>query len=131
MSKAARAGKTIALGGFLLGCLGAFFPLLSEYRGFNGIECALLFLNRNESLPEFFLLAAFFLASGLGLVLCLRTASPLLIIVPALIAAASGSWAFSLQGFRLFALGWAAFGGALLQIAGSAVYAIAPRDRRS
>lgn len=131
MLKAAMAGKTVAFGGFLLGCIGAFFPFLGDYRGFNGIECALLFLNRNESVPDFFILAVFFLASGAGLAFSLKPARWPFFAVPAAVGAALGIAILFRFGFRMFPLGWAAIAGSVLQAIGSAAYAIGTAGRGS
>lgn len=123
----ARLGKTIAFAGFLLGCLGMVFPLLKDYRGYNGIECALLFLNKDETVPYFALLTSFFFASGIGIVFCIRRDHWLFFLLPSIASASTGLWLFSIFGFRLFPMGWMALIGALLQMAGSVALAAAAR----
>jgi len=129
MPKAIAYGKTIAFTGFLLGCTGAVFPFLDDYRYINGLESALLFLNREDTFPFFFLLAAFFLASGAGLVLCLKREDWRFIAFPAGVSLTTGSWISCLFAFKLAPFGWAAFGGAFLQIAGGLSLAFASRSR--
>jgi hypothetical protein len=121
MHDASRWGRTLAFAGFLLGFQVAFFPMLGDYRYFTGLECAFFFLNREDSLPAFFLIAAFLLASGLGIAFVLLRWRKLPLLVPALSSLTAGLWLSWLFAFKLAPLGWAALVGATLQSAGAAV----------
>jgi hypothetical protein len=129
MSKVTACGKTIAFTGFLLGCTGAVFPILTDYRNMNGLESALLFLNRDETLPYFFFLAAFFLASGLGLAFSLKSRTSRTLAFPALVSLVAGLCISSLFAFKLEPFGWAALGGAFLQAASGISIAVASHGR--
>lgn len=122
-------GKTLTYTGFLLGCGGAIFPFLDDYRYMNGLETALLFLNRNETVLFFIALIGFFVASGVGLALSLKRGSHRALAFPAVVASAAGLWISWQFAFKLAPFGWAALGGTFLHVAGIAILALASRRR--
>src|SRR5512133_1080270 len=121
MNDASRWGRVLAFTGFLLSFQAGFFPVLGDYRHFSGLECALLFLNREDSLPAFFLIAAFLSASGLGIASTLLRWERFPLLVPALFSLAAGLWLSRLFAFTFTPLGWAALAGAGFQLAGAIV----------
>jgi hypothetical protein len=114
-----RLARTLAFLGFLLSALGLLFPVFADFQGFNGLECALYFLNSVETAPYSVALALFFASSFAGLFTVLRGKSGPVFLSSACVVCTCGGLVLRLvYGLALSAYGWAAGSGLVFQAVG-------------